>query len=507
MVSKLIYLIINFYKFLYLFKFTFNKVTFKAGNWIVYKELQNQKTCIGRITGIVAIDETTTDRLLYVQITRHFNELPDIMKSNKRYQNSQNNNEIWLEESRITIRIQDVIHHTIVWIKDDDTVIPSFFNFSIQEILYTLNGHLKIRSVALCHKLPVEYVIAPQLPPNQNIRHLKFFIDLYYDDFGAFNKAYHKLGGIYIQIGNMNRELRKKLRNHFLISFVPFGGEFNDVIEEFISDMKELQHGILMSTKNEQVWISAGFGMATADLPQGNDLAGIKRHNAEYGCRTCKVSQSRLSDINFDIFQNGRYHHLTNKIFNEIQTAKNITAKRNIAQKHGLCLTSNILDELFRDRHLQTPQDPFHCLAGLARRLFDHLFKHELERSGLDALHNEWKNFEIPKNWKRLQSPINHFESYWMSDSLRLVMIMPFILSRCLNITHLKQNFAKTIKNNWSLTNSRQIRAIIIKTWSLFAKFCAKVFANEFSKTDYKTLDQLSTELIKALNKVRCFIY
>lgn len=334
------------------------------------------------------------------------------------------------------------------------------------------------------------------------MKHYKFFIDLYYDDFGAFNKAYHKLGGIYVQFGNMNRELRKKLRNHFLIGFVPFGGEFKDTIEEFILDMKELQSGILMTIRDEQVWVSAGFGMCTADLPQGNDMAGIKRHNAEFGCRTCKVSQNQLSNIDFDIFQNGRYHHLTNKIFNEIKAAPNITTKKHIAQEHGVCLVPNILDDLFRNRHLQTPQDPFHCLAGLARRLFDHLFKYELEKSGLDALHNTWRNFEIPRNWKRIQSPITHLDSYWMSDSLRLIMLMPFILSRCLNSTHLKQHFAITIKNNCELTNISQVKGTMIKAWSLFAKLCAKVFAIEFRKSDYQALDQLVIKLIRTLNKV-----
>ena len=177
------------------------------------------------------------------------------------------------------------------------------------------------------------------------------------------------------------------------------------------------------------MWVTAGFGMATADLPQGNDLAGIKRHNAEYGCHACKVSQNQLSDMDFDIFQNGRYHYLTSQIFDAIQVARNNTVKKNIAQQHRLCLVPNILDDLSRNRHLQTPHDPFHCLAGLARRLFDHLFNRELEKSGLNALHDTWRTFEMPRNWKRLQSPINHFESYWMSDSLRLVMVMPFILS------------------------------------------------------------------------------
>jgi hypothetical protein len=104
--------------------------------------------------------------------------------------------------------VQDINRHVNVWIKDSDTSRPpGTFEFSIQEIIYTFNDHQKVRHISLQHKLLAEYVIASQIPPDQNIKHYKFFIDLYYDDFGAFNKAYHKLEGIYIQFGNMNREL------------------------------------------------------------------------------------------------------------------------------------------------------------------------------------------------------------------------------------------------------------------------------------------------------------
>ncbi|CAB5216800.1 unnamed protein product [Rhizophagus irregularis] len=397
-----------------------NDVTFKAGEWIEYKEFHDQHTLnrVGRITGIVMIDESLPDRFFRIQTTRTFYELPSTLKSKERYQRLQLHNELWLEKIRSTIKIQDLIRHVNVWIKDDNTPRLPTFEFSIQEIIYTFNGRQKIRHVSLRHKLLIEYISAPQLP------------------------------------------------------------------------------------SDEQVWISAGFGMGTADLPQGNDMAGIKRHNAEYGCRTCKVSQSQLSDADFDIFQNGRYHHLTSRIYDEIKTARNSTTKKNIAREHGLCLNPNILDDLARDRHLQMPQDSFHCLAGLARRLLDHLFNHELERSGLDALHSTWLIFEMPRNWKRIQSPITHLDSYWMSDSLRLVMIMLFILSRCLNTTQLKQCFVITVKNNFELTNSRQVKAVIVKTWSLFARLCAKVFANVFHKSDYQALDQLVIKLTRILNKI-----
>ena len=58
---------------------------------------------------------------------------------------------------------------------------------------------------------------------------LKFYLDLYYDDFGTFCNTYHSLGGIYLQIGNMPRQLRKQLRNYFIIGLVPFGGKFQNL--------------------------------------------------------------------------------------------------------------------------------------------------------------------------------------------------------------------------------------------------------------------------------------
>ena len=42
----------------------------------------------------------------------------------------------------------------------------------------------------------------------------------------------------------------------------------------------------------------AGLGVVTADLPQGNDLAGVLRHNAAKGCRTCTVSQKSYTKLN-----------------------------------------------------------------------------------------------------------------------------------------------------------------------------------------------------------------
>ena len=51
-------------------------------------------------------------------------------------------------------------------------------------------------------------------------------------------------------------------------------------------------------------------------------------------------------------------------------------------------------------------------------------------------------------NWNRLQNPITYQDSYWMNDSLRLAMIMPYILTRAINHRHYKAEVITRIKNN-----------------------------------------------------------
>src|ERR1051325_6514011 len=150
--------------------------------------------------------------------------------------------------------------------------------------------------------------------------------------------------------------MRKCLKNHYLIGFVPFGANFAEFIKPFIRDIMKLQDGIIMTNfDSEEVFVSEGLGMCTADLPQGNDMAGIRRHNANRECRSCEVTQEKLNDLRFDIQVNGRYCHITDLQFQKIKQASTKSAKENIAKQYGLCCQKNILDHLIRNRHIQTP--------------------------------------------------------------------------------------------------------------------------------------------------------
>ncbi len=224
---------------------------------------------------IISIDNNIR---LKVQRIYIYNELPRNFHCNDRFitQDSQ----LWmvdqyLEEGSIIIGTDEVIRKTNISIIRDTTNTTN--GLYIKEILYKNNGHWKLRNVKLDYMHPSEYsiLIPPPLEYN-NLQVLKLFIDIYYDDFGTYQNVYHSLGGIYIQLGNMPFEIRKHLRNHFVLGFVPFGGNFNEFIHPFISDMKRLEQGILMNVQGRDCWMVASIGSVTADLPQGNDLTGVK---------------------------------------------------------------------------------------------------------------------------------------------------------------------------------------------------------------------------------------
>ena len=71
-------------------------------------------------------------------------------------------------------------------------------------------------------------------------------------------------------------DMRNHLHNYFVLGFVPFGGNFDDFIRPFILDMKQLEQGVVINIQGENCWIVASIRCVTADLPKGNDLAGVK---------------------------------------------------------------------------------------------------------------------------------------------------------------------------------------------------------------------------------------
>jgi hypothetical protein len=97
-----------------------------------------------------------------------------------------------------------------------------------------------------------------QLAPEPSMETLKIFLDIYIDGFGAFRSAYHSLGGIYLTIGNQPAELRQKLRNIFLVGFVPFGVSLEDYIRPLVDELAKLERGVEWSINGVRCWVVVG---------------------------------------------------------------------------------------------------------------------------------------------------------------------------------------------------------------------------------------------------------
>lgn len=435
-----------------------------------------------------------------------YNELPNHFRCNARLATSEF--QLWLidqhlEEGHIIVNTCKLIRKVNVSIiRDSNNTTNGLY---IKEFLYKNNGYWKLRDIILDYMHPGEYSIL-NLPPPQynNLRVLKLFIDIYYDDFGTYRNVYHSLGGVYIQLGNMPFDMRNHLRNHFVLGFVPFGGNFDDFIQPFISDMKQLERGVVMNIQGEDCWIIASIGCVTADLPQGNDLAGVKRHNAIKGCRMCQVSKENATDDTLDIAKISRYHHITNTQFDEIFTASTLQQQKDIAKEYGLQTSLPILDHLQRDRHLQSPQDPYHLVAGKMLKLLKltiAILSPEGEQNFIDA----WKSFEYPRQWSKLPNPISHIESFMMSDCLRLGMVIPFILNRFLTVNCLKPQELAKIQERTEF-HRNQIVTAIIKCWAIVAKCAQLIFKISLTEDDYKELEKYLKKERQVLTKVR-FIF
>jgi len=218
-------------------------VEYAVGEFVEFIDNSNQRERrFGRIEAIVSLllpqdSDHPQDALKMSRLLRH-DEL-GIYCSHAR--SRRGHKELWMiEEDYQIIPPDHILGRVLVWLKDLPQ--PTFYDFYVSEILYrnATTNRLQIRAVNLRHRHPSEYVVAPNPSPVGNMKVFKFMIDIYNDDFGTFRNVYHSLGGIYIQIGNMPFNLRKQLKNHFIVGFIPFGGHFDDVMRPFLQELRRL---------------------------------------------------------------------------------------------------------------------------------------------------------------------------------------------------------------------------------------------------------------------------
>ncbi|PKY62094.1 hypothetical protein RhiirA4_487991 [Rhizophagus irregularis] len=348
-----------------------NNVKYNLGEFVEWHgSNSNTETSVyyGRIVGFI-IHDKSKQPLVKVEQIINFDSLPRSLKSRQR-KNQSHIGMLWMTDKSIIIEPTIIESKIRVWLTDINQ--PDRYEYFIEEIVYIANGIWTIRSINLRHRHPIEYIQIQDSPRELPI--YKFFLDIYIDKFGPFRNAYHAIGGVYLQVGNMPQVLRQKLKNHFLLGFIPFAATCDDVLKPLVSDIKELESGFEMDLGDERIWIMGGLGDITSDLPEGNEQAGVKNHNANYGCRNCTIHRNELHDMSFDILANGRYHHNTTLQINELNNTRTQGERDSLSTQYGIRNKPSIFDNVIRDRHLQCPHDAFHCMGGLANQMLQATF-------------------------------------------------------------------------------------------------------------------------------------
>ncbi|CAB4415967.1 unnamed protein product [Rhizophagus irregularis] len=255
-----------------------------------------------------------------------------------------------------------------------------------------------------------------------------------------------------------------------------------------------------MQTLYGDAWVTGGIGCITADLPQGNDLAGVKQHGANHGCRTCNVSNSQYTDLNYNYVKNARFQQQTNEHIAEIKSQSSKRDQDRLATEYGL-IEPGPLNTLKWDQHIQTPQDPYHSMAGKAWTLLDATFN-VFNTNGENEFLKHWRIIEKPSHWSRMPNPVRHRQSFMFSDILRIAMLMPFILKR-----FLKSHYIKTeALNKWqeNLGIRRNLVVSNLQTcWTIEAKVLKLAFSVTMTENNYQKLQEMLKKereiLIRAL--------
>jgi hypothetical protein len=244
-------------------------------------------------------------------------------------------------------------------------------------------------------------------------------------------------------------------------------------------------------------------------MPQGNDLCDVNKQGALYGCRDCLVPKDRLTDNTFHRIRFARFHHITEERFIELQTLINQNAPnteiKDFTKRHGLRSKPGVLSTLSRDRHLQTPQDTYHAVAGKIQRLLECTLN-LLNENGKKEFLTYWRFFEKPSIWHRLPNSITHIKSFMFSDVLQLTMVMPFILKRFLTPRNITPTVLTVLCNRLSSNNRRRLTTgainSIISCWVTVADTAAHCFKLKLTPNDLEHLQDMLREERRMLIEV-----
>ena len=126
-----------------------------------------------------------------------------------------------------------------------------------------------------------------------------------------------------------------------------------------------------------------------------------------------------------------------------------------------------------------------------------------LSREGQSKWLLTWKYIRKPVQWSQLPNPIHHLQSFMMSDTLRLAMIMPFILYQSLTWTDIKREKLSQIKERLDLHTRSSVPLALTKCWTIVSQTAKLAFSISLNEDEYIRLQVLLDKERHMLTVVR----
>ena len=275
------------------------------------------------------------------------------------------------------------------------------------------------------------------LAMNYRIPVLRIFLTFYYDDFGAYNRIYRKVGGAYAGFGNLPRFLQDLLTNIMTVTLVPPGVPFDKAMEVFFKQLRELQKGVSLYLGTEYGWVFliGGAGIFRSDTVESQRRSGHRACTAQFGCRVCKVAKRKYSDATWDVVRTGRTSGWEKGVRKAAACLKTKKEREEARQKAGLHETQGMFAKhgIAADDTQNLPFDVFHSeLLGVAVLIIASIIN-SMTSSAKSELFKLADEFEVPFGWDRdLLQPVpttdgDSLKNHKGSHVAKLVQVLPFI--------------------------------------------------------------------------------
>ncbi|ELR05294.1 hypothetical protein GMDG_07277 [Pseudogymnoascus destructans 20631-21] len=292
---------------------------------------------------------------------------------------------------------------------------------------------------------------------------------IFMDAFGLFRNRYRSMMGIYMTTPAQCLRDRMKRSNNFVLS-------------------RMLDKGMILRINGENRFVIAPVLCFTGDMPQQNENSGILRPNAGKGCRSCLASIAQKGDLDFDTVALGRYHY-SQKQIREYGDTLPPTAKKKYFQEWGMHENEPAIFKLTPALDIiQTrPGDPCHSeYNGQAKQSHNLLMRAILSKPGMRRYFQEFVQFPAPTGWSTRQSPLNHLQSWSLSEAGMASVLTPLIMSRMkLSENDITLNFFAAMRGKFredTKTMKLTIPEILVHCFAMMAKSNAITCARKISE-------------------------